>query len=216
MIFGFFSIEEGLFAESFSFSCYTYLIGSKMKWGPDMRHTARDTRSETLPVEETSENTGTVSTVENPLVEELHTVAPMSAPSWKTPSVVVSEEKKKDPFKRNTMFVSIDEELSDTADRPLAPSTATILSEKQVKERFSYTDDQLVYRPDMKLGEKIIVTFRKVAVWFSDVWDKYVLFMKNHFPTVFEGHDVSRITTIGICALFVLIGLIVIGSLLLR
>ena len=132
------------------------------------------------------------------------------------PSVVVSEEKKKDPFKRNTMFVSIDEELSDTADRPLAPSTATILSEKQVKERFSYTDDQLVYRPDMKLGEKIIVTFRKVAVWFSDVWDKYVLFMKNHFPTIFEGHDVSRITTIGICALFVLIGLIVIGSLLLR
>ena len=181
-----------------------------------MRHTARGKESESLPFEESSENTQVVSTVENPLVEELHTVAPMSAPSWKTPSVVVSEEKKQDPFKRNTMFVSIDEELSDTGDRPQAPSNATILSEKEVKERFSYTDDQLEYRPDMKFGEKMTVTFRKVAVWFSDVWDKYVLFMKNHFPSIFEGHDVTRITTIGLCALFVLIGLFVIGALLLR
>ena len=181
-----------------------------------MRHSARDTRSEPLPPEETSGIRETVSTVENPIVEELHTVAPMSAPAWKTPSVVVSEDKKQDPFKRNTMFVSIDEELSDSSDRPLAPSTATILSEKEVKERFSYTDDQLVYRPGMKLSEKIAVTFRKVAVWFSDVWDKYVLFMKKHFPSVFEGHDVSRITTIGICAMFVLIGIFVIGALLLH
>ena len=140
----------------------------------------------------------------------------MSAPAWKTPSVVVSEEKKKDPFKRNTMFVSIDEELADTRERPIAPSTATILSEKEVKERFSYSDDQLVYRPGMKFGERVAVTFRKVAVWFSDVWDKYVLFMKRHFPAIFEGHDVSKITTIGVCVLFVLIGVFVIGALLLH
>ena len=98
----------------------------------------------------------------------------------------------------------------------MAPINATIVKEKEVKEHFSYSDDQLVYRKDMKFGEKMAVTFRKTAVWFSDLWDKYVLFMKNHFPAVFEQNSVSKITTIACCILFILIGLIVVGALALR
>lgn len=141
-----------------------------------------------------------VSTVENPLMEELHTVSTYSAPAWKTQSV--DAEEKKDPFAKSSMFISIDEELSDTSTRPIAPANATILSEKEVKEHFSYTDDQLVYRKGMKFSERMAVTFRKVAVWFSDVWDKYVLFMKRHFPALLDEHNIKTFTSVGLTVVF--------------
>lgn len=177
-----------------------------------MRKTARKELSEEAFSEVREEYSAPVSTVENPLMEDLHTVSPSAVPAWKTPSVVVDQ--KKDPFRSNGMFVSIDQERasSDTEARPTAPANATIISEEEVKEMFSYSDEQLVYRKDMKLGEKLCVTFRKIAVWFSDLWDKYVLFMKNHFPVIFESHEVSKITTIGCCILFILVGLVVIVS----
>ena len=177
-----------------------------------MRKTARKELSEEAFSEVREEYSAPVSTVENPLMEDLHTVSPSAVPAWKTPSVVVDQ--KKDPFRSNGMFVSIDQERasSDTEARPTAPANATIISEEEVKEMFSYSDEQLVYRKDMKFGEKLRVTFRKIAVWFSDLWDKYVLFMKNHFPVIFESHEVSKITTIGCCILFILVGLVVIVS----
>lgn len=180
-----------------------------------MRHSARSEREVPHSPEMENEVSEPVSTVENPLMEELHTVSSSSVPAWKTPSVVVSPEKK-DPFKSSSMFVSIDEEYQSTSSRPMAPANATIVKEKKVKEHFSYSDDQLVYKKGMKFGQRVAVTFRKIAVWFSDLWDKYVLFMKNHFPTAFEQHSVTKITTIGCGILFVLIGLIVIGALALR
>ena len=177
-----------------------------------MRHSARSEREMSLPKEMDEEIREPVSTVENPLMEELHTVSSSAVPAWKTPSVVVSPENK-DPFHTNGMFVSIKEEFTSTStERPMAPANATIVKEKEVKEHFSYSDDQLVYKKGMKFGEKMAVTFRKVAVWFSDLWDKYVLFMKNHFPTVFEQNSVTKITTIACCILFVLIGVIVVAA----
>ncbi len=183
-----------------------------------MRHSARREQNDIAdPSEIMEEVSAPVSTVENPLMEELHTVQASAVPAWKTKSVVVEQEpEKKDPFRTNSMFVSIDEELSSTQSRPIAPSTATIISEEEVKERFSYSDEQLEYRKGMPFGERMKVTFRKIAVWFSDVWDKYVLFMKKHFPVIFESHDVSKITTIGCCILFVLIGIIVVCAVALR
>ena len=180
-----------------------------------MRHSARSERDVSTSPEMENEVSEPVSTVENPLMEELHTVSSSSVPAWKTPSVVVSPEKK-DPFKSSNMFVSIDEEYQSTDSRPMAPVNATIVKEKEVKEHFSYSDDQLVYKKGMKFGERMAVTFRKIAVWFSDLWDKYVLFMKNHFPTVFEQNSVTKITAIACCILFILIGLIVVGALALR
>ena len=68
----------------------------------------------------------------------------------------------------------------------------------------------------MTFGQKAGVTFRKVAVWFSDRWDKYVLFMKKHFPALFETHDTNKLTTIccGIC--FIVVAMVVIGALIFR
>ena len=178
-----------------------------------MRKTARKELPEEDFSEIREEYSAPVSTVENPLMEDLHTVAPSAVPAWKTPSVVV-DQKKKDPFRNNGMFVSIDQEIasSDQDIRPTAPANATIISEEEVKEMFSYTDEQLEYRKDMKFGEKLRVTFRKTAVWFSDLWDKYVLFMKNHFPVIFESHEVSKVTTVACCILFILVGLVVVIS----
>lgn len=180
-----------------------------------MRHTARDKQVAESWQEGPVEPAVPVSTIEQPLMEELHAVSSAKTPAWKTPSVVVSEEKK-DPFRSSKMFVSIDEEYASPDSRPIAPSNATILSEKEVKERFSYSDDQLVYREDMTFGQKAGVTFRKVAVWFSDQWDKYVLFMKKHFPALFETHDTNKLTTIccGIC--FIVVAMVVIGALIFR
>ena len=179
-----------------------------------MRHSARSEQSAPVSQDIRDEIQEPVSTVENPLMEELHTVSSSSVPAWKTQSVVVSEEK--NPFRSNSMFGSIDEEFTSNDTRPIAPSNATIIKEKEVKEKFSYSDDQLVYKKGMKFGERLAVTFRKIAVWFSDQWDKYVLFMKNHFPAIFEGHNVSKILAIGCAILFVLIGLFVVGALALR
>ena len=132
-----------------------------------MRKTARKELPEEAFSEIREEPSAPVSTVENPLMEDLHTVSPSAVPAWKTPSVVVDQ--KKDPFRSNGMFVSIDQECasSDTDIRPTAPANATIISEEEVKEMFSYSDEQLEYRKDMKFGEKLHVTFRKIAVWFS-------------------------------------------------
>jgi|GEM_PF-1772482 hypothetical protein len=180
-----------------------------------MRHSARSEQSVPDPQDIISEIPEPVSTVENPLMEELHTVSPSAVPAWKTQSVVVTPEKK-DPFHSTSMFGSINEEFTSNDTRPMAPSHATIIKEKEVKEKFSYSDDQLVYKKGMKFSEKVAVTFRKIAVWFSDQWDKYVLFMKNHFPAIFEGHNVSKILAIGCAILFILIGLTVVGALALR
>ncbi|MBO4926664.1 MAG: hypothetical protein J5379_00205 [Clostridiales bacterium] len=178
-----------------------------------MRRTIREEQPDTIRQDEIVDANQPQSTVENPVMEELHTVSSSAVPAWKTPSVVVAPTKKKDPFKSNTMFVSIDEEFAETSDRPIAPSSATILSEKEVKEHFSYSDDQLVYRPDMKFKEKAAVTFRKAAVWISDVWDKYIIFMKKHVPTVFQDHEVYRVMSFGFGILFILIALCIIGAL---
>ena len=177
-----------------------------------MRKTARKELPEEAFSEIREEPSAPVSTVENPLMEDLHTVSPSAVPAWKTPSVVVDQ--KKDPFRSNGMFVSIDQECasSDTDIRPTAPANATVISEEEVKEMFSYSDEQLEYRKDMKFGEKLHVTFRKIAVWFSDLWDKYVLFMKNHFPVIFESHEVSKVTTVACCILFILVGVVVVVS----
>ncbi|MBR5426194.1 MAG: hypothetical protein K6E26_08140 [Clostridiales bacterium] len=180
-----------------------------------MRHSARAEHSASVSQDIRPEIQEPVSTVENPLMEELHTVSSSSVPAWKTQSVVVTQEAK-DPFRSNTMFGSIDEEFTGTESRPVAPTNATIIKEKEVKEKFSYSDDQLVYKKGMKFGERVAVTFRKIAVWFSDQWDKYVLFMKNHFPSIFEGHNVSLIMAIGCAILFILIGVIVVTALALR
>ena len=101
-----------------------------------MRHSARSERDVSTSPEMENEVSEPVSTVENPLMEELHTVSSSSVPAWKTPSVVVSPEKK-DPFKSSNMFVSIDEEYQSTDSRPMAPVNATIVKEKEVKEHFS-------------------------------------------------------------------------------
>ncbi|MBP5492618.1 MAG: hypothetical protein J6Y08_07220 [Clostridiales bacterium] len=188
-----------------------------------MRRTARENRSTTevyeeetvrapRPSSEIQDASYPKSTIENPLMEELHTVSAVSAPAWKTPSVVVSS-KPKDTLDDHSMFTSIDADLSSSSDgRPIAPSTATIITEKEVKERFSYSDEQLEYRPGMSFGERTVVTLRKIAVWFSDQWDKYTLFMKKHFPFIYEGNNTTVLTVIGLLIFFVLVAIIAISA----
>ena len=143
-----------------------------------MRKTARKELPEEAFSEIREEPSAPVSTVENPLMEDLHTVSPSAVPAWKTPSVVVDQ--KKDPFRSNGMFVSIDQECasSDTDIRPTAPANATIISEEEVKEMFSYSDEQLEYRKDMKFGEKLHVTLD--TSWDSKITGKW-FFMKSTY-----------------------------------
>ena len=70
-----------------------------------MRHSARSERDVSTSPEMENEVSEPVSTVENPLMEELHTVSSSSVPAWKTPSVVVSPEKK-DPFKSSNKHLN--------------------------------------------------------------------------------------------------------------
>lgn len=160
-----------------------------------MRHSVREDRT-SVQQDDPSSYSAPVSTIENPLMEELHAVSTSSAPAWQIPSDDTTQAHS--PFAQDNMFVSIEDELSDTNHRPIAPTNATILTEKEVKEHFSYTDDQLEYRPGMKFSERMAVTFRKVAVWFSDLVDKYVLFMKRHFPHLLEERNVKTFTTVGL------------------
>ena len=177
-----------------------------------MRHSTREDRSSAW-LEGSSDYSAPVSTEENPLMEELHAVSTSSAPAWQIPNA--QDENAQNPFAKDDMFISIDDELSDTDHRPIAPSNATILTEKEVKEHFSYTDDQLVYRSDMKFSEKVAVTFRKIAVWISDLGDKYVLFMKRHFPHLLEERNIKTFTTVGLGIVFAVLALIAILALVL-
>lgn len=177
-----------------------------------MRKTARQNQSYDEQYTEPEQIEYPKSTVDNPLMEELHTVSSVSAPAWKTPSVVVMDEKKDDPLGgTRSVFSDMDQDLSHDSGRPLAPSTATIISEKEVKDHFHFSDEQLTYTKDMKFHQRLIVTLRLIAVWFSDQYDKYVLFMKNHFPALYEAHDVTKFTIIGFLLFVVLIAAIVIG-----
>lgn len=178
-----------------------------------MRHTVRE-KKQMIEQEEPIEYSAPVSTVENPLMEELHTVSTCSAPAWRSSGL--QSDTKKDPFESSSAFVSIDDELLQSTERPIAPTNATILSEEKVKEHFSYTDDQLVYRKGMKFSERLAVTFRKVAVWFSDIWDKYLLFMKRHFPSLVDAGKVRNFSTIGLAVVFLLLAVAAIVLLIIR
>ena len=186
-----------------------------MRWGKEkvMRHTVRD-KQQTIEQEEPMEYSAPVSTVENPLMEELHTVSTYSAPAWKSSSS--QNDDKKDPFASDSAFVSIDDELLQSTERPIAPTNATIISEEKVKEHFSYTDDQLVYKKGMKFSERLLVTFRKIAVWFSDIWDKYFLFIKRHFPALVDARKVKNFSTIGLAIVFLALAAIAIVLLIVR
>lgn len=176
-----------------------------------MRKTARQDKSYDEQYVEPEQIEYPKSTVDNPLMEELHAVSSVSAPAWKTPSVVVVDEKNDSLEGKQSIFAPIETELSNSSGRPMAPSNATILTEKEVKERFYFSDDQLTYRKGMKFGERVVVTLRKIAVWFSDQWDKYVLFMKKHFPFIYEAHDATKFAAIGLVIFFILIAAIIIG-----
>ena len=67
----------------------------------------------------------------------------------------------------------------------------------------------LMYRGKPLVREKNVICYGNMS-------DKYVLFMKNHFPSIFEGHNVSLIMAIGCAILFILIGIIVVTALALR
>ncbi len=179
-----------------------------------MRRTANKARV----IEENSKQTQTVrapkATEANPWVEELHTVSSVSAPAWKMKSSVASPKKKESLTDSRSTFLTIDEELTQTQKRPMAPDNASILKEKVVKDHFHFDDDQLTYTKDMSFGSRVAVTLRKIAVWFSDVWDKYILFMKRHFPSIYETNNAQNFTIIGIITLVVLIVVFAIGALL--
>lgn len=177
-----------------------------------MRHSVREDRSTSGWQDDSQEYSVPVSTIENPLMEELHTVSSSSAPAWKTTS---TDDEQNSAFANESMFISIDDELSDTNGRPIAPTNATILSEKEVKEHFSYSDEQLEYRKGMKFSERMTVTFRKVAVFFSDLWDRYIDFMKQHFPSLLEERGIKTFTYVGLGIIFAGLALIAILALIL-
>jgi len=177
-----------------------------------MRRTAREAQT----LEEDYGNQESVripkATESNPWVEELHQVSSVSAPAWKVKSSVAAPEKEATLVDERSSFLSIDEEFSRPESRPLAPDTASILKEKEVKDRFHFTDEQLTYTKDMKFGSRVVVTLRKIAVWFSDQWDKYVRFMKRLFPSIYETNVAQDFTIIGVIVLVALIVLFVIGA----
>ena len=87
------------------------------------------------------------------------------------------------------------------------------LAEKQTREE--PVPAAWTKRPSFRLSPLNVVVEENLpapAVWFSDLWDKYVLFMKNHFPVIFESHEVSKVTTVACCILFILVGVVVVVS----
>lgn len=177
-----------------------------------MRKTARNTQTQQEPVVEPELIEIAKPSEEQPWVEELHAVSATRTLAWKMPSVVASSDKEEDSSEEKTFFLPVGEELDSSDTRPIAPDTATILREKEVVDHFHFSDDQLTYKKGMGFGSAALVTLRKVAVWFSDIWDKYVLFIKNNIPSVYEAHQIQRFTLIGIIAIFALILLLVVGA----
>ncbi len=176
-----------------------------------MRKTARNTQTRQEPVEEPEMIEIAKPSEEQPWVEELHSVSATRTVAWKMPSVVASSDKEEDT-KEKTFFLPVGEELDTSDTRPIAPDTATILREKEVVDHFHFSDDQLTYKKGMGFGAAALVTLRKVAVWFSDIWDKYVMFIKTNIPSVYEAHRIQHFTLIGIIAIFALILLLVVGA----
>jgi len=176
-----------------------------------MRKTAQRAQNQQEPVQEPEYIEIDRPSEAQPWVEELHAVSAASTVAWKTPSVVSSEDPD-DPSQEKSFFLPVGEELDSADSRPIAPDNATIIREKEVVDHFHFSDDQLTYKKGMGAGSFILVTLRKTAVWFSDLWDKYVLFIKNNVPSVYEAHRVQHFTLIGIIALCALILLLVVGA----
>ena len=68
----------------------------------------------------------------------------------------------------------------------------------------------------MKFSERLLVTFRKIAVWISDIWDKYFLFIKRHFPALVDARKVKNFSTIGLAIVFLALAAIAIVLLIVR
>lgn len=151
-------------------------------------------------------------TESSPWVEELHQVSSASAPAWKMKSSVAAPKKKETLIDERSAFLSIDDDFSMPDERPLAPDNASILKEKEVKDHFHFTDEQLTYTKDMSFGSRVVVTLRKIAVWFSDQWDKYTRFIKRVFPAVYETNNAQTFTIIGIIVFVALIVVFAIGA----
>ncbi len=180
-----------------------------------MRRTANRERVLEEDLEQSQSIRVPKATESNPWVEELHHVSSASAPAWKMKSSVAAPKKKETLVDERSAFFSIDDDFSKSDERPMAPDNASILTEKEVKDYFHFSDEQLTYTKDMKFGTRVIVTLRKIAVWFSDQWDKYKLLTKRLFPAAYETHNAQTFTIIGIIVLIALLIVFVIGAIVL-
>lgn len=180
-----------------------------------MRHTANKERVLEEDFEESQSIRVPKATESNPWVEELHQVSSASAPAWKMKSSVAAPKKKESLVDERSAFFSIDDDFFKPDERPMAPDSASIIKEKEVKDHFHFTDEQLTYTKDMSFGSRVVVTLRKIAVWFSDQWDKYILLTKRLFPAIYETHNAQTFTIIGIFILVALIILFAIGAIVL-